>query len=233
MDGDGQHDPADLPALLSAAAAAPDAVIVGRRTAADAAALPLERRNAVRVVSFFVSWIIGQRLEDSQCGLRAYPMALLAEVATRGGGFVFETEILLAAARAGWRALEVSIAARPRTGAGSRFRPYADGARIAAFLAPRVARAWARTGARAAAALARRPGAAAPARVRGAVRVAAATLAVPAVLPLLAAQTLAGRRLPDVVTPLVRRLYDLASLDGIPAPRAPAGEPETLAATSP
>jgi hypothetical protein len=91
-----------------------------------------------------VSWTSGLIVRDSQSGFRVYPLALFDDVRTRHGGFVFETEILLAAAAAGWRVEEVSIAAIPRDGARSRFRPLRDGLAIGAFLAGRVVARWAR-----------------------------------------------------------------------------------------
>jgi len=143
LDGDGQHDPEAIPALLAAARRAGRAVIVGNRLDGPGA-LPAPRRNAIRVASFFTSWTSGQPVQDSQSGFRVYPLALFDEVRTHRGGFVLETEILLAAAAHGWSVEEVSVAARPRAGERSRFRPLRDGVAIGAFLAVRVAERWAR-----------------------------------------------------------------------------------------
>jgi hypothetical protein len=143
LDGDGQHDPAAIPALLEAAGRAPRAVIVGNRLAGPGT-LPASRRNAMRVASFFANWTSGLAVHDSQSGFRVYQVALFDEVRTRRGGFVFETEILLAAADRGWTVVEVGVAAIPRTGARSRFRPLRDGVAIGGFLAGRVVRRWGR-----------------------------------------------------------------------------------------
>jgi hypothetical protein len=143
LDGDGQHDPQAIPVLLAAARRAGRAVIVGNRLGGPGT-LPAPRRNAIRVASFFTGWTGGRPVQDSQSGFRVYPLALFDEIRTRRGGFVFETEILLAAAARGWSIEEVSVAARPRTGERSRFRPLRDGAAIGAFLALRVAGRWAR-----------------------------------------------------------------------------------------
>ena len=143
LDGDGQHDPAAIPALLAAARAAGRRIVVGNRLD-GAGTLPATRRNAIRVAGFFVSWTSGLTVRDTQSGFRVYPLALFDDVRTRRGGFVFETEILLAAAAAGWTVEEVPIAAIPRDGERSRFRPVRDGAAIGAFLAGRVLARWAR-----------------------------------------------------------------------------------------
>jgi Glycosyl transferase family 2 len=132
LDGDGQHDPDDIPALL--AAAAPRTIVVGGRLD-DTTAVSPERLDAIRVAGFFASWASGLRVRDTQSGFRLYPLPLFDAVPTHRGGFVFETEVLLAAAARGWVVREVSVRARPRAASRSRFRPVADGVAIGAFVA--------------------------------------------------------------------------------------------------
>ena len=148
LDADGQHDPADVPALL--AAAAPRTIVVGGRLG-DAAAVAPERLDAIRVAGVFACWASGLRIHDTQSGFRLYPLAVFDVVPTYRGGFVFETEILLAAAAGGWVVREVPVRALPRTASRSRFRPVADGVSIGAFVARH---ALARFGAEAAAGIA-------------------------------------------------------------------------------
>lgn len=141
LDGDGQHDPQAIPALLRAARGAPRTVVVGNRLDGPGA-LPGPRRNAIRVANFFANWTSGLAARDTQSGFRVYPLALFDEVRTHRGGFVFETEILLAAADRGWSVEDVEVPAIARGQARSRFRPVRDGVAIGAFLAVCVARRW-------------------------------------------------------------------------------------------
>jgi hypothetical protein len=143
LDGDGQHDPQAIPALLQAARGARRTIIVGNRLGGPGA-MPGARRNAIRVANFFANWTSGLAMRDTQSGFRVYPLALFDEVRTHRGGFVFETEILLAAADRGWSVEEVGVVAIARAKARSRFRPVRDGVAIGAFLAGRVLRRWAR-----------------------------------------------------------------------------------------
>ena len=134
LDADGQHDSDDVPALL--AAAAPRTLVVGARLYGDAA-LPPGRAEAIVVAGFFVNWASGLRLIDTQSGFRVYPLEIFDEVSAHHGGFVFETEVLLAAAGHGWTIREVPVRALPRVAARSRFRPVVDGIAIGAHLAGR------------------------------------------------------------------------------------------------
>lgn len=141
MDGDGQHDPRDLGAVLDAARRSPRTIIVGGRLG-EARMLPPDRLSAIRVAGFFVNWASGLALQDTQSGFRAYPLELFDEIRLRRGGFVFETEVLVAAALRGWRVVEVPVRAVPRASRRSRFRPLGDGVAIGAYLAGRVTARW-------------------------------------------------------------------------------------------
>jgi hypothetical protein len=142
LDADGQHDPRDIPAMLSASFAAPHAIIVGTRLGDDAAALPRGRALAIRVAGFWLNWVTGMAVADTQSGFRVYPVALFDEARLRGGRFVFETEVLVEALRRGWQVHEVPIRVIPRATRASRFHPVTDGAAIAVYLAGKAVARW-------------------------------------------------------------------------------------------
>jgi glycosyltransferase involved in cell wall biosynthesis len=273
LDGDGQHDPNDLPALVRAAAEAPEAIVVGSRLAGGRGVSP-DRLNALRIAGFFVHWVSDVRVRDTQSGFRIYPFVVLDQVPTRQGGFVFETEILVAAGAHGWPVREVGIVARPRPCDASRFRTFSDGLAIGGYLARCAAERWAieaADGARelaapfgharrvarhaamleAAAHYADSPtrwgwacatfaaGRAATRvsgwwrhpRLRRDLRAAWATALSPFALGLVLVQALAGRRFPDIVTPIIttvfahERLRAVAPTGRVPAPPGWSGAP--------
>lgn len=131
LDADGQHDPADVPALLAAAHGHPRAIVIGSRPEAT---LPAARALAISLAGFWMNWITGVPIADTQSGFRVYPLALLDAVPLRGRRFVSETAILVDAVRRGWRVTEIPIRSVPRAARPSRFHPLADGASIAAYL---------------------------------------------------------------------------------------------------
>lgn len=134
VDGDGQHDAADLPRLLAAAAASPDALVLGDRLAGRGDPVPFRRRLAIGVADRVVGWLTGTRPRDTQCGFRVYPARFLRAVPLREEGFVLETEAVVAAVRAGCPVMSVPVRARYPAARAGRFRALADTGRIAWYL---------------------------------------------------------------------------------------------------
>ncbi len=130
LDADGQHPPERIPDFLRAAREAD--LVVGRRE--RAARMPPLRRWANWGSSRWATWLAGQPVGDSQSGFRLYRRALIEAVPAGGGGFEWETRILVRAARLGFRLAEVVIP----TVYGqeeSHLSPFRDAPRIAAVLA--------------------------------------------------------------------------------------------------
>ncbi|MEM9683574.1 MAG: glycosyltransferase family 2 protein, partial [Pseudomonadota bacterium] len=111
LDADGQHPPELIPALLEQAR--PETLVFGSR-AKDAAGIPIARLRANRTANFFISWASGRWIEDTQCGMRVYPSGLFDRIRLRRerrSGFVFESEVLIEACRAGLQVAPVPIPA--------------------------------------------------------------------------------------------------------------------------
>ena len=135
LDGDGQHDPAELPRLLAAARESPGALVVGDRLGSEGDPIPRLRLGAIRVADRVLCWLTRAPLRDTQCGFRLYPAALLRTLPFREGGFVLETEVLIGAARLGHPLVSVPVRSIYLPGRASRFRALADSGRIGWYLA--------------------------------------------------------------------------------------------------
>jgi glycosyltransferase involved in cell wall biosynthesis len=79
LDGDGQHEPEDIPRLLAEAASHPNYVIIGARRR-DQRRATFWRYVANRVADFWISWAAGYPFDDSQSGFRVYPTSLVSSV---------------------------------------------------------------------------------------------------------------------------------------------------------
>lgn len=139
MDGDGQHDAADVPRLIAAARAYPDHLVIGARMRTRDNQ-PNARRRANAVADWGISWGCGIPVADTQSGQRYYPRAALALVDLPAQGFVFEAAILIAGVRErGLGVVSVPIETRYHAGARrSHFRPVIDVTRITWYTIRRV-----------------------------------------------------------------------------------------------
>jgi glycosyltransferase involved in cell wall biosynthesis len=141
LDGDGQHQPEDIPALLAAAVTHPEHLIIAARLK-DNDQAPKARLRANRIADFWISWAAGQWVHDTQSGFRLYPGRLLSQLTPdtrRERGFVFESEILIEAVRRGYPCTVVPISSSYSSNArASHFRPVADITRIVLMVAWRL-----------------------------------------------------------------------------------------------
>ncbi|HZC35748.1 MAG TPA: glycosyltransferase family 2 protein [Chthoniobacterales bacterium] len=102
MDGDGQHDPAEIPKFLAKATATQAHLIVGNRMW-NVAGMPAIRRWTNKFMSWQISRLCQQEFPDSQCGYRMARYELLPLLQESSDGFAFETESLLLAACNGFQ----------------------------------------------------------------------------------------------------------------------------------
>jgi glycosyltransferase involved in cell wall biosynthesis len=129
LDGDGQHDPAEIPRLLEAHRRGARLVIGSRRYGP----MPFRRRIANLWGRRLLERVLGTSLPDNQSGFRIIDAGLLRELPDYGEHFQFEVVQVAEAVRRG-----VEIAWMPiRTiyaGEGSHFRPVVDTLRFLSIL---------------------------------------------------------------------------------------------------
>ena len=108
LDGDGQHDPADIARFVDAYNQTGFPVQIGNRMA-DPRGMPLIRRLTNRFTSWLLSREMKQRVPDTQNGYRLYKCDILPLVWTESSRFAAESEILLKIADQGFRMGAVPI----------------------------------------------------------------------------------------------------------------------------
>ncbi len=129
LDGDGQHDPGDIPALLAAWDGGGADLIVGARLQ-DSGRIPTARFWTNYIGTRILTWMSELQLEDSQSGYRLISSALVRRMRLRSDGYAIETEMLIKAGKSGARVGHVPV----RTiynDEESHFRPLIDTLRIA------------------------------------------------------------------------------------------------------
>ena len=124
MDGDGQHLPADLPALLAAVEKSGASLVIGNRMT-NPRGMPWSRRVTNRLMSWILSKLVARDLPDTQCGLRLANLGRWPALNLRSSHFEIESEMLVAFLAAGQKVEFVPIHSVYRQGK-SKIRPVKD-----------------------------------------------------------------------------------------------------------
>lgn len=108
IDGDGQHDPRFIPSLLEPLEKGVADVVIGSRFLNDSD-VSWVRRRGISVINSLIERGVGLSLSDSQSGFRAYRVSKLCDLSLSDHGMGVSTEILIRAAEAGLRIVEVPV----------------------------------------------------------------------------------------------------------------------------
>ena len=126
LDGDGQHDPADISRLLEKVG--PYDMVVGARTAESETSF--HRTLANGVYNRFATYVCGRKIEDLTSGFRAIKARIARSfVYLLPNTFSYPTTITLAVVRSGYSLAYVPIKSRRRTGK-SKIKLLRDGSRF-------------------------------------------------------------------------------------------------------
>ncbi len=113
MDSDLQHDPAALPALLSAVDSGADLAIGSRYVPGGAIPdWPKHREYLSRGGNRYAAFLLGLQVRDATAGFRCYSAAMLSRIdldQVAADGYGFQIEMAYAVARRGGRIVEVPI----------------------------------------------------------------------------------------------------------------------------
>jgi glycosyltransferase involved in cell wall biosynthesis len=130
VDADGQHHPDDVARVARRFAEKPEALVLGAR--AFAGHVPLRSRLGNSITRAVMRVVVGQRITDTQTGLRAIPRLLVERMLTvPASGYEFELEMLIAAKHLGFQIVEQPIQTIYEAGnPTSHFDPLRDSMRI-------------------------------------------------------------------------------------------------------
>ncbi len=126
----GKHDPAAVSSVARRFAKNPEALVLGTR--AFAGRIPLRSRLGISITRGVMRLVAGQRLSDTQTGLRAIPRGLLERMlSVPASGYEFELEMLIAAKHLGVEVIEQPVQAILEPGnPAPHFQPLRDSMRI-------------------------------------------------------------------------------------------------------
>jgi len=102
IDGDGQHDPKEIPRLADVVAKGNADIVIGSRFLGDSA-IPRHRGFGNKLLNAITT----PEVTDTQSGLRAYSRTAIEKILPAEMGMGVDSEILVDAKRAGLKVLEV------------------------------------------------------------------------------------------------------------------------------
>jgi len=134
-DADGQHHPDDIVRIAGTMLAHPDCLVLGSR--GFDGDVPVRSRFGNTLTSMVVRALIGQKLTDTQTGLRGIPTSLLLRILRiESTGYEYELEMLIAAHHSSVPVIEEPIRTIYEAGNKySHFNPIVDSMKIYFVLA--------------------------------------------------------------------------------------------------
>jgi hypothetical protein len=127
-DGDGQHDPAEIPGLVLALMESGADLVVGSRYIEDRGYItPAARRVGIIILARIVSWITRQRITDPTSGFRASSRRTIRLCARIYPHDYPEPEAIPFLHRAGLTIREIPVTMNPRYGGISSITPLKSG----------------------------------------------------------------------------------------------------------
>jgi len=139
FDADGQHDAADIPTLIGTQRETGANIVVGSRFTDDGETdAPFYRRVGIRIINFVTNLGFGgvrsdTRIEDTQCGFRAYDRPAIESFAadeTIGDDMAASTDILYHAHRQDFEVTEVGTSVTYDVDNASSQNPVSHGVRL-------------------------------------------------------------------------------------------------------
>jgi glycosyltransferase involved in cell wall biosynthesis len=143
VDTDGQLDPEQVPLLFEMASSNPSALVLGARDL-KIAHCPTRSTVGRRLANLLIRIECGLCIEDSQCGLRVYPLRFITRTPIAAERYGFETEVIVRAGWAGTPVVQVPVACRYFQNPVSHFRPWMDTCRAIRMHARLLVRGFSR-----------------------------------------------------------------------------------------
>ena len=135
MDGDAQHNLSDIDKFLEEYKKSNSDIIIGNRLH-NPKRMPFIRRCTNIFMSFIISIILGERVEDSQCGYRLISKRAIEKMILSTTKYEIESEMLLEAKRHNLKITSVNIDSIYQ-GEASQINPFSDTVRFLTLIIKR------------------------------------------------------------------------------------------------
>ena len=126
LDGDGQHDPDDIPSLVAPLLNGEADVVIGSRYLNRKNSIPRYRKLGISVINFICNLGARVKISDTQSGFRTYNRKAIEALSISEKGMGASTEIIVKLRRKGLRIKEVPVSCKYHAN-GSSMNPLIHG----------------------------------------------------------------------------------------------------------
>lgn len=131
LDGDGQHNPDEIPRVLAPVLRGESDLVIGSRFLVPYSQnIPKYRKFGIDIITWLCNFGSKIKVSDSQSCFRAHSRRLLEAVSITENGFGFSTEVLIQARKKGFNIKEVPISCIYHS-QGSTLNPISHGLSVA------------------------------------------------------------------------------------------------------
>ncbi len=130
FDGDGQHNPDELPQVLAPLLNKEADLVIGSRFLSGKTNMPRYRRLGNNIIAFLYNFGSKERVSDAQSGFRAYSRRVLDALSITEKGMGLSVEIIIKARAGGFKLKEVPISCLYYPGSSS-LNPVSHGLSVA------------------------------------------------------------------------------------------------------
>jgi len=109
LDGDGQHDPDDIPGLLAPIFSGVADVVIGSRFLGRKGNVPRYRKFGIGVITFLCNFGSRVKVSDAQSGFRAYSKKVVNALTITGSDMGVSVEVIIKIREKGFTITEVPI----------------------------------------------------------------------------------------------------------------------------
>lgn len=127
LDGDGQHDPGEIPKIVGPVISGEADLVIGSRFLGDGERIPAYRRVGQKILDIVTNMGARQRITDSQSGFRALSASAVRSLDFSSRGYTIESDMILRLSEKGSRIREVPISSRYDVPKGHKKNPFAHG----------------------------------------------------------------------------------------------------------
>jgi len=132
LDGDGQHDPGDIPALVAPIAERKADMVIGSRFLADGYKIKRYRKLGIDAITKALNFGSSTKIVDGQSCFRAFSRKVLEQIEITENGFSFSVEVPIKVRAASFRITEVPVRCiyHDRPGSNSAMNPIRHGVSV-------------------------------------------------------------------------------------------------------